>query len=112
MHLLGTYVLKTNCMILDFFLDNVILNIDVLGSITLLVVIGVLYYWLIIAVYLKWLFYIVDYSKSGNKFLKSFCLLGGLITSNKLHIHCRRCSDSLIGDFPRYGSICECKYRS
>jgi hypothetical protein len=50
---LGTYVLKTNSMILDFLLNNIILNIDVLGSITLLVVIGVLYCWLIIAVYLK-----------------------------------------------------------
>jgi hypothetical protein len=41
--LLGTYVLKTNGMILNFLLNNIILNIDVLGSITLLVVIGVLY---------------------------------------------------------------------
>jgi hypothetical protein len=53
MESLGTYVLKTNSMILDFLLNNIILNIDVLGSITLLVVIGVLYCWLIIAVYLK-----------------------------------------------------------
>jgi hypothetical protein len=46
-------VLKTNGMILDFLLNNVILNIDVLESIALLIVIGVLYCWLIIAVYLK-----------------------------------------------------------
>jgi hypothetical protein len=82
-------VLKTNGMILDFFLYNIILNVDVLGSITLIVVIGVLYYWLIITVYLKWFFYVVDHSKSGNKFLKSFCLPGGLITSNKLRVHRR-----------------------
>jgi hypothetical protein len=74
-------------MILEFLFNNIILNIDVLGSITLLIVIGVLYHWLIIAVYLKWLFYAVDHSKSENKFLKSFCLPGGLITSNKLRIH-------------------------
>jgi hypothetical protein len=51
--LLGTYVLKTIGMILDFLLYNIILNVDVLKSITLLIVIGVLYYWLIVAVYLK-----------------------------------------------------------
>jgi hypothetical protein len=65
-------VLKTNGMILDFLLNNIILNIDVLDNITLLVVIGALYCWLIIAVYLKWLFNVVDHS-SGNKFLKPFC---------------------------------------
>jgi hypothetical protein len=40
-------------MILDFLLYNIILKVDVLGCITLLVVIGVLYCWLIIIVYLK-----------------------------------------------------------
>jgi hypothetical protein len=74
-------------MILDFLFNNIILNVDVLGSITLLVVIGVLYYWLIVAIYLKWFFYAVDHSMSGNKFLNAFCLSGGLITSNKLHVH-------------------------
>jgi hypothetical protein len=87
--LLYTYVLKTNGMILDFLLYNIILNVDVLGSITLLVVIGVLYCWLIVAVYLKWFFYAVDHSTFENKFLKSFRLPGGLITSNKLHVHRR-----------------------
>jgi hypothetical protein len=82
-------VLKTNGMILDFFLYNIILNVDVLGSITLIVVIGVLYCWLIVEVYLNWLFYAVDHSKSGNTFLKPFCLAGGLITSNKLCVHHR-----------------------
>jgi hypothetical protein len=67
--LLGTYVLKTNGMILDFLLNNIILNIEVIGSITLLVVIEVLYCWLIVAVYFKWFFNIVDHSKSENKFL-------------------------------------------
>jgi hypothetical protein len=76
-------------MILDFLLYNIILNVDMLGRITLLVVIGVLYCWLIIALYLKWFFYAVDHSKSGNKFLKSFRLSGGLITSNKLRVHRR-----------------------
>jgi hypothetical protein len=74
-------------MILDFLLNNVIFNIDVLGSISLLVVVGVLYCWLIVAVYLKWLFYVVDHSKSDNKFLKPLCLPGGLVTSNKLLVH-------------------------
>jgi hypothetical protein len=46
-------MLKTNSMVLDFLLNNIILNIDVFGSITLLVVIGVLYCWLIVSVYLK-----------------------------------------------------------
>jgi hypothetical protein len=41
--LLGTYVLKTNSMILNFLLNNIILNIDVLENITLLIVIGVLH---------------------------------------------------------------------
>jgi hypothetical protein len=76
-------------MILDFLLNNIILNVDMLGSITLLVVIGVLYYWFIVTVYLKWLFYTDDHSKSGNKFLKSFCLPDGLITSNKHRVHRR-----------------------
>jgi hypothetical protein len=40
-------------MILDFLLNNIIISVDVLGSVTLLVVIGVLYCWLIVAVYLK-----------------------------------------------------------
>jgi hypothetical protein len=82
-------VLKTNDMILDFLLYNIILNVYVIESITFLIVIGVLYCWLIVAVYFKWVFYVVDHSKSGNKFLKSFCLPGGLITSNKLHVHHR-----------------------
>jgi hypothetical protein len=82
-------VLKTNGMILNFLLDNIILNVDVLGSITLLVVIGVLYCWLIVTIYLKWIFYAVDHSKYENKFLKPFCLSGGLITSNKLRVHHR-----------------------
>jgi hypothetical protein len=86
-HLFGTYVLKTNDMIFDFLLYNIILNVDVLGCITFLVVIGVLYCWLIIAIYLKLFFYTVNHSKSRNKFLKPFHLPGGLITSNKLHIH-------------------------
>jgi hypothetical protein len=46
-------VLKANSMILDFLLNNIILNVDVFESITLLIVIGVLYYWVIVAVYLK-----------------------------------------------------------
>jgi hypothetical protein len=74
-------MLKTNGTILDFLLNNIILNVDVLGSITLFVVIGVLYCWLIVAVYLNWFFYAVDHSKSGNKFFKPFCLLSGLITN-------------------------------
>jgi type III secretory pathway component EscU len=82
-------MLKTNSMVLDFLLNNIMLNIDVFGSITLLIVIGVLYCWLIVSVYLKWFFYIVDHSKSRNKFLKPFCMSAGLITSNKLHIHRR-----------------------
>jgi hypothetical protein len=82
-------VLKTNGMILGFLLNNIILNVDVLGSITLLVIIGVLFCWLIVAVYLKWFLYAVDHSKPGNKFLKPFCLPDGLITSNKLHVHHR-----------------------
>jgi hypothetical protein len=52
-HSLGTYVLKTNGMILDFHLNNIVLNIGVLDNITLLVVIGVLYCRLIVAMYLK-----------------------------------------------------------
>jgi hypothetical protein len=87
--LLDTYVLKTNGMILDFLFYNIILNIDVLRSITLLVFIGVLYCWRIVAVYLKCFFYVVDHSKSENKFLKSFRLPGGLIISNKLRVHRR-----------------------
>jgi hypothetical protein len=75
-------------MILDFLLNNIILNIDVLGNITLLVVIGVLYCWLIVTIYLKWFFIVVDQSKSGNKYLKPFYLSDGLITSNKLRVHC------------------------
>jgi hypothetical protein len=46
-------VLKTSGMILDFLIYNIILNVDVLGSITLLVVIGVIYCRLIISVYLS-----------------------------------------------------------
>jgi hypothetical protein len=87
--LLGTYVLKTNGMILNFLLYNIILNVDVLGNVTILIVIGVLYCWLIVAIYFKWFFYAVDNSKFGNKFLKSFCLPGGLITSNKLLVYHR-----------------------
>jgi hypothetical protein len=40
-------------MILDFLLNNIILTVDVFESITLLIVIGVLYCWVIVAVYLK-----------------------------------------------------------
>jgi hypothetical protein len=99
-------------MILDFLLNNIVLNTDVLASIILLVVIGVLYCWLIIVVYLKWLFNAVDHYKSEYKFLKLYCMPGGLIASNKLRVHHRRCSDSLFGAFSRYSTICECKYIS
>jgi hypothetical protein len=92
-------VLKTNGMILDFLVNNIILNVDVVCSITLLVVIGVLYCCLIVAVYLKWLFNAVDHSKSGNKFHKPFCMPSGLITSNKLHVLGRQYSDNLFGAF-------------
>jgi hypothetical protein len=46
-------MLKTNSMILNFLLNNIIFNVNVLESITLLVVIGVLYCWLIVTVYSK-----------------------------------------------------------
>jgi hypothetical protein len=80
-------VLKSNGMILDFLLNNIILNVDVIDNITVLVVIRLLYCWLIVAVYLKWLLIATDHSKFGNKFFKPFCLHGGLITSNKLRVH-------------------------
>jgi hypothetical protein len=56
-------------MILDFLFNNIVLNIDVLGSITLLVVMRVLYCWHIIAVYLQWFFNALTTLSLGINFL-------------------------------------------
>jgi hypothetical protein len=65
-------VLKTNGMIFDFLLNNIILNIDVLDNITLLVVIEVLYCWLLVAVYLNWLSMLSTTLSPGTYFLNHY----------------------------------------
>jgi hypothetical protein len=56
-------------MILNFLINNIILNVDVVGSITLLIIIGVLYCWLIVTVYLKWFFMLSTTLSPGTNFL-------------------------------------------
>jgi hypothetical protein len=54
----STYLLKTYDLIMDFLLSQhkTNLNHDVFGTNTFLVVIGVMYYLHIVAVYLRWSF--------------------------------------------------------
>jgi hypothetical protein len=49
---LGTNMLKTNGLTLDFLFHNIKPNIDVLGSLALFIVVSIKYCWLIVTVYL------------------------------------------------------------
>jgi hypothetical protein len=60
-HVMGSYMLNFNGLIMNLLLSNITLNVNILGIATLLIVIGEKYCWVIIAVNSQWSLYAINH---------------------------------------------------
>jgi hypothetical protein len=61
-HLMGSYMLNLNGVIQNLLLNNITLNVNILGRATLLIVMGEKYRWLVVAVNSQWSLYAINHS--------------------------------------------------